>query len=379
MKEPQIKRFSHATSAKPRNVVREIIKKLKYFSIVLFILFYACDKNKNVITKPQAAPQKEVNYVDEKESSINESINYLFLSYYKGMTRSEFWEETNNLISQGKLECNTSGNFCISPLYKIDSNCELILSPVYRDDRLHAIELSDIYCLYHIFQEKYNLPNLKKSSKYTAEIIENNPYYNPQTYFLLDGQMLQVPNALIDNETDFISEEYIRNKPDNFIYIESNDPYKLIKDIEGFEKYMYAFYLPKDSINITKDSNINITLYNTFDEAKVDTSYSIQFSEKYFNFIVSPKGKELFYGGKSDLERSITNSSGILSGYYKFNSKLRIISYKIEPRINAIYRLKDDYEKDLDISKNKRAIESNKKSQEEKEIQQKKLNAVEDL
>lgn len=159
--------------------------------LFLALLLLSCENHKKV--------QPQVKKVNEDSLKLREIIarnKKFFLQYWGGMTTSEFREVNGILISEGKLSHLKEQN---KYFYKVE-NCEAQFYPYFEDGRLYGITLSASECLYKLFQEKYRLPALEKTTYQEKSVWEDNPDYNPvMSYVDENNKLIRLPKAFVDS------------------------------------------------------------------------------------------------------------------------------------------------------------------------------------
>jgi len=130
-----------------------VLQIILIFTFIGSILF-SCNKlvNKKEAEKLDILKTKQIEFEKKFENEPK-----LFLSFWDGMSEEEYKKVVNILIKENILK----GEY---PLEMLNiNNCPyLTISANFENDSLREIKIPLTNCLYSIYNEKYNLPNLVK-------------------------------------------------------------------------------------------------------------------------------------------------------------------------------------------------------------------------
>lgn len=173
-----------------------IMKRVFIFSVVLLLI--SCN---NQTSKP--TNKKQANDNLEFQNNYQNSPK-LFSKFWIDMTERDFRRVVDTLKKQRKIIQKSDSLF-----YELDGY-EIYLTRKFENGKLKKISLTGKiepygqilkFSPYHLFQEKYNLPNLVNKPKYFQKGTIPNPEFEP-TYqvYLRNGITENVPNYLIDSK-----------------------------------------------------------------------------------------------------------------------------------------------------------------------------------
>ncbi|UGS24890.1 hypothetical protein [Flavobacterium channae] len=227
------------------------------------------------------------------------------------MTQEDFDRVVNVLVKDKVLENDN----LINLYYRVSADCKIELEPIFYKEKLKEIKLINAECIYPLYKEKYNLPDLKRKNYTDYEYIENNPDYFPVMLYQNDkNEIVNLPDAFYDKNNFLPKGKTIKLK------VENNFSQGMLPNTP-----LIVF---KDDIVIVFDQEIIKSVYDTY-------SYSLENSKEIREYKLTTKGNEGLMGfGKE-------------SKYLISNSKLRTVSINSSVLIKIIYKSKEDYEEEI--------------------------------
>mgnify|MGYP007011068777 CR=1 FL=1 len=162
-----------------------------------FILF-SCNSKENNTTENN----DEINSRNLKLANDLANKPKIFLKFWRNMSVQEFDTVVKILISEKVLEQKS-----YRAIYYLTPKCKSELKPIFVNDSLKQLELLNGICLYDIFKEKYNLPDLLEKRLVERRYIEKNLEYNPVMSYMTDKGEKKLPNCFIDKSSYSINGE----------------------------------------------------------------------------------------------------------------------------------------------------------------------------
>lgn len=157
----------------------------------IFILF-SCNSKENKATQNN----NEVNSRNLKLANNLANKPKLFLKFWRNMSAQEFDTVVKILIGEKVLEQES-----YSTIYYLTPKCKSELKPIFVNDSLKQLELLNGICLYDIFKEKYNLPDLLEKRLVERRYIEKNLEFNPAISYITDKGEKKLPDCFIDKSS----------------------------------------------------------------------------------------------------------------------------------------------------------------------------------
>ncbi|OBQ56515.1 hypothetical protein JJL45_13160 [Tamlana sp. s12] len=142
-------------------------------SFIVIIFLYGCKKNttnNNIIIPDKVNIKNEFEYKLKNESKI-------FLKFWEGMTHKEFLMVKNLLVKENILKDQV-----ISGAYITGICAPSDIKPIFENDNLVSIELIGNECLYSIFKEKYDLPDLIERKYFNIDLNKPNAKTDTMMY-----------------------------------------------------------------------------------------------------------------------------------------------------------------------------------------------------
>jgi len=328
-----------------------LLMKLSNLLVLSALIFCtSCLENKsnkeNVSFEEQRNSEIE-KQKEQEEKSFNDKLqnaSKIFLKYWEGMTYEEYNKVSKLLMEEGVIEEHTYTVY----KYKV-GDCNVHITPIFKNDLIYGIKLSnDIECIYPLYKEKYNLPDLVEKSTTKEFYRENNPYYSPRYTFSVGNKIYNLPDCFNDNS----------------FFVEGKSRVNLEDDNLHKEKF-----LVRDSLII--DNNYTVIKFKQFyydfnsnipDNRKSDFyTYSLQ--ENLSNFI---KCTDYF----DEIGVYGISAGKVINECVKTNSKTRVWRRVVTPVITIEYLSKKEYNKEVEKERNKMQTIQNKKIDNAKRTQE---------
>mgnify|MGYP001426157247 CR=1 FL=1 len=233
-----------------------------YFFLIVVVSFTSCKKEKAIESIP-------LNNISVKETLAEKikSKPKIFLKYWEGMSVSEFYEVTAILKKEKVVDYDI-----LTETSYVTDLCRIRYKPNFVESRLKSISLvSDIYCIYPLYQKKYNLTNLIEEDIVYESYIDNNKDFEPVMMYKKTGEkekLTQIPDVLIDKTAPLKRRIYLdenswrksmRSKFYKDYFIIDNDSviieFKQSLTKEMFPSVIYSLSKNKDAMSAM--SNIN--------------------------------------------------------------------------------------------------------------------------
>jgi len=338
-------------------------KRIPYIYLVsiLQIILIGCSNKKS---------QKENNTIKLKNQNIDidKKKDTFFLGFWLEMNKQEFFNHAIKLkkekIISGKFESNSVSNIKLDFGY-IDTPIE----PIFIDNKLISISihnsLDDSYNIggnffYKTLQNKYDLPELKITSKLSSYYLENNPDYkpimkidlNPKSVFekpakipniyipmLIEDRMALLPDCFVDKNT-FIPKKIKLNVPrlDSLTDFQTSLPLKKISKEESYNYFGQKAYVNNNPIILDKGKHYIIIGRYEIRVTSHKYSYSLEDDPKIKNY--KPLMGEIYWDIPSPYV------------YVHTNSKLRKVKQYITKKFSIEYISKKHYLKKLTVKEN---------------------------
>lgn len=279
---------------------------------------------------------------EQEEKSFNDKLqnaSKIFLKYWEGMTYEEYNKVSKLLMEEGVIEEHTYTVY----KYKV-GDCNVHITPIFKNDLIYGIKLSnDIECIYPLYKEKYNLPDLVEKSTTKEFYRENNPYYSPRYTFSVGNKIYNLPDCFNDNS----------------FFVEGNSRVYLDDDYDYTKKFLIS-----DSLLIENKSTVI-----KFKQTYFDITTSIP--NNYYTY--SLREKENFYNCTSyfnEIGVDMFSVDGIIYENVKSNSKTRTWRRVVIPVITIEYLSKNEYSKEVEKARNKIQTIQNKKEEKNKRVKE---------
>lgn len=143
-------------------------------SIIVIIFLYGCKKN--TTTNQDIIIPEKVNIKNEFEYKLKNEPK-IFLKFWDGMTHKEFLKVKDLLVKENVLKDQV-----ITGAYITGTCVPSDMKPIFENDKLVSIELLGRECLYSIFKEKYDLPDLIERKYFKSNLNNNNTKTDTRMY-----------------------------------------------------------------------------------------------------------------------------------------------------------------------------------------------------
>lgn len=318
--------------------------KQPILTIIILFLLASCGEKKKSSELEKLETKTNVN--EPTQTSLKKEK--LFLDFYSGIGHDEYQKIAEKLVSENKLEKRNYIDF----YYNYKSDCKVKIEPIFENEILTKVVLKDADCIYPVYKEKYNLPELIEKPHIDYSWIENNPDYDPKYSYKTElGATIVLPDAFRDESQSLPPTERIKIDPktDNLFGMKKfmlQNPPLVVKNGKT------VIYINQE---ITKDLS-----------TQTHYSYSLDNSKKLQAYRLTTKGK-----------KGLDPLFGKENQFIQTNSKLRRADKTSTCRIDIAYMLREDYEKmELEIRQKEKTELENKKSFEENKKER--LNSVKD-
>ena len=273
---------------------------MKYFFICLFFALSLLGCNSNEKSKHEESP----NQIDSLNLKLkNNLVNRpkLFLKFWANMSEQEFDTVVKILIADKILEQKD-----YRAIFYLTPNCKSELKPLFVNESLKEIKLSNGLCLYDLYKQKYNLPNLVEKRLVDRKNKEKNGEYSPTMYFVTETGPVTLPNCFKDNS-----------------YYTSSGQTNLEIDKNGIKEKV----LKKSPVVIEKNESIIIFEQSFYKSPSPSITYSLDLSPEMQKY----KLKHPLISLKEE------------GNYISLNSKYKIVEIISNSVINITYLTKADY------------------------------------
>ena len=266
----------------------------------------------------------------------------LFLKFWLNMTKQEFDAVVKILIKDKVLEQDDN-----SSIYYGTPDCQTKLNPIFINDSLRGLELSEGNCFYELYKEKYHLPELNEEFVEDRRYVNENPRYNPSMSYISEKGVVKLPDFFKDKSTYSSVNQYLQS------------------DKNGIKQKVLA----KSPIVIKKGDYV-IILTQTFDErASNITEYSLD---------LNPEIKKNS-SRKSLSERTIDENYIKQMEYISKNSKYEILEIVSSSVIKIKYKSLLDYNQNVEKQFKREQNLKIKFQKREKERQNRKMSVKDEL
>lgn len=286
---------------------------MKNFIFKISVLLIFCFPQISCETKSKKIENKKIVITNNNDLIFKKNLNdkpKLFLKFWSNMSKNDFYKVVEILVKD-KTMVNQS---FINLYYIVNDNCKVQLNPIFENQTLKEIELSNITCLYPLYGEKYNLPPLKKKNYTDFAYLENNPEYSPIMSYEKNNETINLPDAFYDRNSFLPKGETIPLKP-----------------IGMTESMLF------ESPIIVDKGNVIMIFDQEIIKSEGDFNrYSLEDSKEILNYQATAKG---FQG------------LGLFGDEHKYlitNSKLRTVSVNSSVLIKVTYKSIDDYKTEIE-------------------------------
>lgn len=278
-----------------------------------------------------------------KESNINTSNlsnnltnkPKLFLKFWLNMTKPEFDAVVKILIKDKVLEQDDN-----SSIYYGTTDCQTKLNPIFINDSLRGLELSEGNCFYELYKEKYHLPELNEEFVEDSRYVYENPRYNPSMSYISEKGVVKLPDFFLDKSSYSSVNQYLQSNKN------------------GIKEKVLA----KSPIVIKKGDYV-IILTQTFSETPSNiTTYSLELNPKMQKYLL----KHVFEQTE-DIE------------YISRNSKYKIEEVLSSSVIKIKYKSLLDYTRNVEKQTKREQILQLKFKKREEERQKRKMSVKDEL
>jgi hypothetical protein len=291
------------------------------YLILTILIFISCrdksDLNENYATTESPTTKKNHEFIDLSDKIQNREK--LFLKFWEGMSEAEFDTVAEILVAEKIV----SGKRYNSLRYNVE-NVNINLSPIFKDDHLEAIKLSEAERIYPALAEKYNLPTLLEKNIGGESYIENNPDYIPALSFQNSRkQNIQLPYFFNENTTSYNNGHKVTT--DNIENVLPESPLVIRKGnvVIYIDQKITMSKIPITTHSLDNDSQVNLyfaqndNTLDYFDKEKIISTKSKYRTISYYNEIYL----NIWYKSKSKFERDsikdLENSSESFSKNWK--------------------------------------------------------------
>ena len=276
----------------------------------------------------------------------------IFLKYWSGMTYIEYRRISDSLCKENILEKSGMG------YYYLTNDCKVFTETVRKNDLVVGIKMTEnVDCIYPLFQQKYNLPNMVEMNLLVEHYVENNPKYNPVSTYFNGNAKVTLPSAFIDNSNSISVNEIIQ--------LETNNEY--------LNQIYTEKVLPKNNFIINNGNNIIIINQEITKSKHSLYRYSLEDSEEMKRYMGTENGQKHFGLG------AIGNSDGGEYKYIEQNSKTRTVTTTAYKTVTITYISEKDYQKQKFEKSQKENDERINELMEQKKAQELKEKTLDDI